>query len=597
MAEAKRTLLAILAADVVGYSRLMGDDERATLDTLNTYRDVFRMHISGHKGRVVDTAGDSVFAVFESVVEATQCAVEIQSELDQRNSILPESRKMLFRIGINLGDVIEQDDGTIYGDGVNVAARLESLAEPGGAIISENAYRQVEGKTDLGFQDIGEHEVKNIARPVRGYRVFVDERIAPVAPSETRAISENPSIAVLAFENLSGDADQEYFADGIAEDLITELSRLRWLQVTARNSSFTYKGQAVDVRQVGRDLGVRYVVEGSVRKGGDRARITAQLIDAATGNHIWADRYDGDLSDIFALQDEITGTLVAALQVEVGEFERERAHRNPPGSLDAWESYQRGMWHLWRISANDLAEARQLFQRAADLDPNFAQPVAAAGYTLVLEVSHALTDSPLENLEQALSLANKAIALDDREAMAHFTLGRVQSTRGEYVEAIAELKSAIDLNPSLALAHYGLAFALITTGQLEQSISESDTAIRLSPRDPLAWAFFGVRATARFLLGDYEEAVKDSQRAVRHPGSTFWAYASLASALALLDRREEAKIALDKVLEINPDFTSDTVLEVYSPFDPEALRPVLAKWIDGLRMAGLDIPDEPAAAD
>jgi len=416
-------------------------------------------------------------------------------------------------------------------------------------------------------------------------------------PSVATLEAERPSIAVLAFENLSGDPDQEYFADGIAEDLITELSRLRWLLVTARNSTFSYKGQSPDVREVGRELGVRYVLEGSVRKGGNRVRITAQLINTATGNHIWAERYDRDLSDIFALQDEITETLVAALQGEVGEFERERAHRKPPESLDAWESYQRGLWHLWRYNAKDMAEACRLFRRAGDLDPNFAQAVAALAFTLFLEVVLSYTDSRLENLEQALRLANQAVALDDKEAMAHFALGRVQTLRGDYDAAIADLRTAIDLNPSLALAHMGLALALVLTGQLEQTVSASDTAIRLSPRDPAIWAFYTYRAWARFFLGDYEAAVEDARRAIRHPAASFWPHAILASALALLDRREEAKIALGKLLEIKLNFTPDDVMAAYSPLNPEALRPLFKTWIDGLRKAGLVISDDPAAAD
>jgi TolB-like protein/Tfp pilus assembly protein PilF len=500
---------------------------------------------------------------------------------------------MRFRIGVNLGDVIEQDDGTIYGDGVNIAARLESLAEPGGLTISGTTFDHVDGKLDLGFEYLGEKEVKNIAKPVRVYR-------ADVGAGETRpavAEAERPSIAVLAFENLSGDPEQEYFADGIAEDLITELSRLRWLLVTARNSTFTYKGQAVDVKQVGRDLGVRYVVEGSVRKAGARVRISAQLIDAVTGNHIWAERYDRALADTFALQDEITETLVAALQGEVGEVERERAHRRPPGSLDAWASYQRGMWHLWRMTADDLAEARRLFQHATDLDPNFAQAFAALGFTLFLEVVYSYAYSPLENVEQALRLANQAVTLDDKEAMAHFTLGRVQGMRGEYDAAIAELRTAIDLNPSLALAHMGLGLALMLTGRLDEAISEYDTAIRLSPRDPFVWVFYTLRAWARLLLGDYEAAVEDARRAIRHPMATFWPHAHLASALALLGRREEAKIALDKLLEIKPDFTVVDALAAHSLLNPEALRPRFKTWIEGLRKAGLDIPDEPASDD
>jgi adenylate cyclase len=370
------------------------------------------------------------------------------------------------------------------------------------------------------------------------------------------------------------------------------LSQIRWMFVTARNSTFAYKGQSPDVRLVGKELGVRYVLEGSVRKGGSRVRISAQLIDSSTGNHVWAQRYDRELVDLFGLQDEITETLVAALQTEVGEFERERAHRKPPQSLDAWESYQRGLWHLWRMSAEDMDEALRLFQRAAEQDPNFAQPVAALGYTLYLQIILTYADSPLETLEQALQFANKAIALDDKEAMAHFALGRVQMLRGEYDAAIAELRTAIDLNPSLALAHYGLGWALVPTGQPDEAISECDTAIRLSPRDPLSWAFFNARAWARISLGDYEAAAEDARRSIRYPAASFYPHAILASALALLDRREEAKIALAKLLEIKPDYSPNAVLAAWSPLNPEALRPLFKTMFDGLRKAGLDIPDE-----
>jgi TolB-like protein len=402
---------------------------------------------------------------------------------------------------------------------------------------------------------------------------------------------------VLAFENLSGDTEQEYFADGIAEDLITELSRLRWLQVTARNSSFSYKGQSPDIRDVGRDLGVRYVIEGSVRKGGERVRITAQLIDAATGNHIWAERYDRDLSNIFALQDEITETLVGALQTELGEFERELAHRKPPESLDAWETYQRGLWHLWLYSAKDLAEACRLLQRATDLDAGFTQAFAALGYALFAEVGLSYADSPIETLDEALRIANKSVALDDKEAMAHFALGRVHTLRGEYDESIAELRTAIDLNPSLAIAHFGLGVTLWLTEQFEEAISECDTAIRLSPRDPTIWAFYTIRAWARFSLMDYEAAVTDARRAIRNPAAQLWPHSVLASALSILDKREEANIALDNMLEINPGFTPDDVMAAYSPLDPEALRPHFKTWIEGLRKAGLDIPNKPTTSD
>ena len=599
-AEGERKLAAILSADVAGYSRLMENDEAATVRTLTDYREVFRDHIERHRGRVVDAPGDNLMAEFASPVEAVGCAVEVQRELSRRNGQLAEHRRMDFRVGINLGDVLERD-GALFGSGVNIAARMEALAEPGAICVSGTVHEHVGNVLDVAFEDLGEQAIKNIDRPVRCYRVRSHLDAAANAPARRTdtppPLTDKPSIAVLPFNNLSDDPGQEYFADGIAEDLITELSRLRWLLVTARNSTFSYKGQAVDVRQVGRDLGVRYVVEGSVRKAGERVRITAQLVDAATGNHIWAERYDRELADIFALQDEITETLVAALQGEVGEFERERAHRKPPGSLDAWDSYQRGMWHLWRFNAEDLSEARRLFERAADLDPNFALAVAALGYALFLQVVNSYTDSPLETLEQASRLANKAVALDDKEAMAHFAVGRVQTMRGEYDAAIPELRTAIDLNPSLALAHFGLAFAFVRTGQLDKAISELYTAIRLSPRDPVVHEFYSVRALARLLSGDYEAAVENARRAIRHPAAGFWPHAHLASALAHLDRREEAKIARDKLLEVEPNFSPDALLAAFSPLNPEALRPLFKTWIDGLRKAGLDIPGKPRAAD
>jgi adenylate cyclase len=590
----KRRMAAVLAADVAGYSRLMGADEEATIAALGRARAVFREHVSTRNGRVVDTAGDSVLSVFESIIEAVRCALAVQETLAAGNADVPEDRRMCFRIGVHFGDIVEQSDGTVYGDGVNIAARLESLADPGGVMISDAAHMHVRRSADVAFSDAGEHDVKNIDEPVRAYRAETSAAAAPppdvVQPSEP---SDRPSIAVLAFENLSGDAEQEYFADGIAEDLITELSRLRWLLVTARNSSFTYKGDAVDVRQVGRELGARFVVEGSVRKGGERVRITAQLIDAESGKHLWAERYDRDLSDIFALQDEITETLVGTLQTELGEFERERAHRKPPGSLDAWECYQRGLWHLWQFDAEDMAEARRLFQRASDLDPNFAQPFAMLGFTLYQEVIHSYAEPSVDSVEQALRLANKAVSLDDKEAMAHTTVGRVQFLRGEYDAAIAELRAAIKLNPSSALAHLGLGTVLNMTGQGDEAIFECDTAIRLSPRDPSAWVFYNVRALGHIFSGDHDAAVDDARQASRHPGASFWPYATLASALAHLDRHEEARIALDKLLEVKPAFTPDTALAAASPLDPEALRPRFKTLIDGLRKAGLDIADEP----
>ena len=590
MAEAKRRLSAILAADVAGYSRLMGDDERATMDTLNAYRDVFREHVSDHDGRVVDTAGDSVLATFDSVVEAVQCAVAVQGELARRNSAWPEDRRMLFRIGVNLGDVFEQDDGTIYGDGVNVAARLEALAEPGAVCISESAHMQVEGKTDLGFQDIGEHEVKNIARPVRAYRVVVETQAAPTTPN---ALPDKPSIAVLPFDNLSGHAEQEYFVDGIVEDLITALSGMRWLLVTARNSTFSYKGKSPDVRDVGLELGVRYVLEGSVRKAGNRVRISAQLIDASDGNHIWAQRYDRELADIFDVQDEITLTIAGAIEPELAQIERERARRKPAENLDAWDLCQRGLWHMWQFNKDDNAEAQRMFGEAIEIDPRFAAAHANLSYSHFMDSVLGYGDSPRQSIALAETVAKQAIAIDDKDAMAHCALGRALSSQGDYPAAIAELRTALDLNPSFALAHLGLGVALQFHGQAAQAVLECETAARLSPHDPYMWLFETLGAGAHIAMGQFEDAERLSRSAIRRPGAGFWAYANLASALGSLGRFEEAQPILKKLLELQPDFSPEFFESVWVGVDSSVTEP----YFEGLRKAGLDFPDAPAGTD
>jgi adenylate cyclase len=590
MAEAKRKLAAILAADVVGYSRLMGNDERATVASLNASREIFRTRVSEHDGRVVDTAGDSVLAIFDSVVEAVECASDIQTALGAQNQDLPDERRMAFRIGLNLGDVIEQDDGTIYGDGVNIAARLESLAEPGGIAVSEDAYRQVEGKTEFGFQDIGDHDVKNITRPVRAYRIIAEGQAGAATPTAIRSLSDKPSIAVLPFDNLSGDPEQEYFVDGIAEDLITAFSQMRWLLVTARNSTFSYKGQSPDVRQVGRELGVRYVLEGSVRKGGNRVRISAQLIDASDGNHIWAQRYDRKLADIFDVQDEITLTIAGAIEPELAQIERERARRKPAENLDAWDMYQLGLWHFWQFTKDDNAEAQRLFRQAIDIEPRFAAAHAFLSYSHYFGNAMGFSDTPQESIELAESIARQAIALDDKDAMPHCTLGRVLTASGDHPAAIAELRTAIDLNPSFAVAHYGLGVALTLQGNAAEAIPEFEMARRLSPRDNYMWAFEAIGAAPHIFLGQFEAAERLGRSAIRRPGAGFWAYAVLASALGSLGQIEDARTALDKLLELQPDFSPELFENFYRNADQSALEYFFA----GLYKAGLPDPDQAA---
>jgi adenylate cyclase len=597
MAEAKRKLAAILAADVVGYSRLMGDDERATVAALNASREIFRARVSEHDGRVVDTAGDSVLATFDSVVEAVQCASEVQTALGARNQDLPEDRRMAFRIGVNLGDVIEQADGTIYGDGVNVAARLESLAEPGGICLSESAHMQAEGKIDCGFEDIGEHVVKNIARPVRAWRIMVDGQAGSTEakePSKSLPISDKPSIAVLPFDNLSGDPEQEYFVDGIAEDLITAFSRMRWLSVTARNSTFSYKGQSPDVRQVGKELGVRYVLEGSVRKGGNRVRISAQLIDASDGNHIWAQRYDREMEDIFDVQDEITLTIAGAIEPELAQIERERARSKPAENLDAWDLCQRGLWHMWRFTKDDNQEAQILFSRAIEIEPRLAAAHTHLSYSHYFDNMMSFSDSPQKSIALAETMAKQAIAFDAKDAVAHCILGRVLTVRGEHPAAIAELRTAIDLNPSFALAYHGLGFAYLTHGQAAEAVPELEMARRLSPHDPQMWNFEAIAAGAHIVLGQFEIAEQLARSAIRRPGAGFWAHAGLASALGRLGRIEEARKSLAKLLELNPDFSQKWFESILIGVDPS----LTDSYFEGLYKAGLEaIRKTSAAAD
>ena len=383
--DIERRLAAILAADVVGYSRLMGKDDAGTLTAVKALRkELFAPKVVEHHGRIVKLMGDGALVEFPSVVDAVECAVAVQRGVAARNAGVPEDKCIALRIGVNLGDIIIEGND-IYGDGVNVAARLQELATPGGIALSATAHEHAMAKVDIGFRDGGEHDLKNIAKPVRVWR-WSEGEAATVDEAAPLPLPDKPSLAVLPFTNMSGDPEQEYFSDGITEDIITELSRFRSLFVIARNSSFHYKGQSPKVQDVGRELGVQYVVEGSVRKAGNRARITAQLVEAASGNHLWAERYDRDLDDIFAVQDEVTNAIVTAIEPTLGSAERDRARRKPTGRLDAWESYQRGLWHTYRNTAADNTEAQVFFRRAIELDPDFAPAHAGLAHAIYLSV-------------------------------------------------------------------------------------------------------------------------------------------------------------------------------------------------------------------
>jgi TolB-like protein/cytochrome c-type biogenesis protein CcmH/NrfG len=587
--EVKRKLTAILSADVKGYTRLMAEDEEWTVHTLNTYKDVMRGLIRQHRGRIVDAPGDNVLAEFASVVDAVQCSVEIQQVLRAKNAMLPENRRMEFRIGINLGDVIEEGE-QIYGDGVNIAARLEGLAEAGGICISESAYQQIENKLPLRYDYLGEHEVKNIAKPVRVYRAQIESEAVARKPLEVVSkekmalpLPDKPSIAVLPFANMSGDPEQEYFSDGITEDIITSLSRFRWFFVIARNSTFTYKGKTVDVKTVGQDFGVRYVLEGSVRKAGSRVRITAQLVDAPTSHHVWAERYDRDLKDIFAVQDEITENIVASIGPEFLSAEMRRAQRRDVRSLDAWDYIMRAAFHHSRYSKEDVVEAQRLLRKAIEVDPFNAEGFCLLAFTHLMQVQFGWSESADQSVQEAAKAAESAIAIDDRDAWAHTALGLVDLISRRYDDAIQRLKRAIRLNPSLANAYGALGQALTLAGECTEAVKQINKAIRLSPRDPFLVYWFGHLGLAAFIEERYDIACEWGAKVLQENPSFPGGHRLMAASYGQLGRIEEAQAALKEVLLLMPSMTMDDVRKQVPFKDPNHIE----RYLDGLRKAGL----------
>jgi adenylate cyclase len=580
-----RRLTAILAADVAGYSRLMGADEEGTHERLRAHlRELIEPKIDEHRGRVVKNTGDGFLAEFASVVDAVRCAVEVQRGMPDRNAATPPEERIEFRVGVNLGDVIAEGED-IFGDGVNVAARLEALAEPGAVFISNTVHDHVRDRLPLSFEDLSEHRLKNIARPVRVYRVRGGEAVGgPIGTGQTSlALPDKPSVAVLPFTNMSADPAQGFFADGIAEDIITALSRYPSLFVIARNSSFTYKGHAVDIKRVGRELGVRYVLEGSLRTSGDRIRVTAQLVEAETSNHVWAERYDRDLADIFAVQDEITEAVTIAIAPAIADAEQQRAMRKPPDSLDAWADYQCGLWHMSRASAEDNALAEKFFQQAIDLDPNFA-----GGYKgLALAVNNSAsvygTRIPREGFASAEALARRAVASDPTDAEARARLGMTFWMRADYEGALAEVDRALALSPNLAYAHGIRGSTLVFSGQPEAGIAALEIAIRLDPRDPNLAARVNHMAFALYQCGRYEAAIEVAQRGIRSYPKHPMCYRWLAAALGQAGRTEEAKEALRHAIDIAPGSFGTYVRGEVVWFRPEDH----AHWLDGLRKAGL----------
>jgi adenylate cyclase len=587
----ERRLAAILAADVVGYSRLMGEDEAGTLERLKALRkELVQPRIMERSGRVVKLMGDGLLAEFPSVVEAVQCAVDIQQSMVGRETELPGERRIRLRIGVNLGDIIVEGSD-IYGDGVNVAARLEGLADPGGICVSGTVFDHVKGKVGLDFADLGDQQIKNIDQPVRVYGIALNggaeaskDASASTGSAAMLELPDKPSIAVLPFDNMSGDPEQEYFSDGITEDVITALAKYRWFFVIDRNSTFTYKGQTPEAKQVARELGVRYVLEGSVRKAGNRVRVAAQLVDATTGTHIWAERYDREVEDIFELQDDMTSTIVGVVEPELRAVERERAVRKPPGNLDAWEIYQRGLWHMWTFGDEELVEAIRLFQRAHELDPTFAAAYAHEAYANYVRVILAYSENPDDSLASGLAAAKKATTLDDKDPVGYFALGRVLMMMGQHDASIAQLEHSIRLNPSFSQAHHGLGFALALAGRLEEAVEASEMAIRLSPRDPLTWATMVVRSLECTLMRKHEEALEWAERTMRLPRiNGYYPHAMLAAALGNLGRIDEARAAIAKALEWKADLTLSFARKNMPTKEPDGLDP----YLEGLRRSGL----------
>src|SRR5271166_3951000 len=588
MAESRK-LVAILAADVVGFSRLAGADEDRTLARLRALRsDLIDPTIAVHNGRVVKRTGDGALVEFRSVVDAVRCAIEIQNAMAERNAGVPDDRRIVFRIGIHLGDVVEEADGDLMGDGVNIAARLEGVAEPGAICLSEDAYRQVRARLDLAVSDLGATRLKNIAEPVRIYslQVGLPAQAKPAAQVEEKqatrpALPDKPSIAVLPFANMSGDAEQEYFADGISEDIITALSKLPQLFVIARNSSFTFKGRNVHIGEVGKSLGVRYVLEGSVRKSGNRVRVTAQLIDSPTGGHLWAERFDRELTDIFAVQDYVTTQIVSALAISLSAGERRSIAAEHTDNPEAYDCFLRGreLWWVHARAAN--AEAEKLLQRAIELDPGYAPAFAFLAAAKVNAYASGWVASPAEALEEADKAATLAVRLDERYPFALWALAGVRIWRRRHDEAVDAAERNVAYNPSFAEGQGMLGFILHYVGRSEEAVKCLERAMALDPYCPGMVLHF--QAQAAYQLGRYPEAIVLLKRRILRNPETDASRALLAAAYGQMGMVEEAREAWRGLMRVNPDYSLEhrrKVLPYKNPDDFES-------FVEGLRKAGL----------
>ena len=574
--------------DVAGYSRLMGADEEGTLARLKAIRNTLAdPAIASHRGRIVKTTGDGTLVEFASAVDATRCAVEVQRRIAEQNSGVPQDKRIEFRIGIHVGDIIF-DDNDIFGDGVNIAARLEGIAEAGGICMSDDAYRQIRGKVEIVCDDLGPQDLKNIAEPMRAWRVRLSGQSALQAQSGSQApalpLPDKPSIAVLPFQNMSGDVEQEYFADGMVEDIITGLSRSKSLFVIARNSSFTYKGKAVDIKRVGRELGVRYVLEGSVRKAGNRVRITGQLVDAATGNHIWADRYDSTLEDIFDLQDRVTTSVIGAIAPRLERAEIARAQHKPTESLQAYDYYLRALANIYRFTREANTEALKLTQTANNLDPDFAAPFALGALCFVQRWRAGWSNGGAEDVSEVRRLARRAIELDKDDpwvlALAGSALGLFV---GEVEEGAALLALAISLDPNLAAARIWNGYVQLCLGEKDAAIEQFQIGLRMSPLDPRIFLAQNGMAMAHFLAGRYEEGSLWAKTALQQNPDYVGARRILMACHAMAGRVEEARQAWAVARQIDPTQRISTVLNIWNFRRPQDFQ----RYAEACRIAGM----------
>jgi TolB-like protein/class 3 adenylate cyclase/Tfp pilus assembly protein PilF len=577
----QRRLAAILIADVVGYSRLMAADETGTLSVLRERRKaILEPVIRDYGGRIVKVMGDGLLVEFASVVNSVQAALELQERFAQANESVPEGRRVLLRIGINIGDIVEEDSD-IYGEGVNTAARLEALAEPGGICVSAKVHDEVRGKITEGFTDLGEKTLKNLAEPVRVYALV---RAPAIVDQSELPLPNKPSIAVLAFDNLSDDAEQEYFADGVVEEIITALSRMRWLFVIARNSSFAYKGRAVDVKQIGRELGVRYILEGSVRRAGHRVRITGQLVDTATGAHLWAERFDGSFENIFDLQDQVTSSVVGAIAPKLEQAEIERAKRKPTENLDAYDYYLRGLsvFHQWTRESSD--EALPLFYKAMELDPNFAAAYGMAARCYSRRKSAGRMTDPAFDVAEATRLAQRAASLGRDDAVALAAAGTTLSwIAGDIDEANALIDRALVLNPNLAAAWLFSGWVKIWRGEHEAAIECEMRAMRLSPQDPQIFNMQDGTAAAHFFSGRYADAYLWADMASRKQPYYVFSLSFAAASAALAGNVEGSEKAMARLRQLIPELRLSNLKDLFPLRRPEDMQ----RFAQGLRKAGL----------